>query len=59
LGIINLEVFIMNLKCVNRRLALAFAIVFMPSLSMLATRVRHQILQIADFSGSAPMESTT
>jgi tripartite-type tricarboxylate transporter receptor subunit TctC len=29
--------FIMNLKCVNRRLALAFAIVFMPSLSMLAS----------------------
>jgi tripartite-type tricarboxylate transporter receptor subunit TctC len=36
LGIINLEVFIMNSKSVNRRLALAFAMVLLPSLSMLA-----------------------
>jgi tripartite-type tricarboxylate transporter receptor subunit TctC len=36
LGIINLKVFIMNSKSVNRRLALAFAMVLLPSLSMLA-----------------------
>jgi len=33
---INLEVFIMNSKSANRRLALAFAMVLLPSLSMLA-----------------------